>query len=76
MSKLPEDIWQSLMESAPNIILVIDKEGTILYINQAVPGLNPDEVIGQNQYNFVEPEHRDIVHNTIDHVLTTGKAAS
>jgi PAS domain S-box-containing protein len=73
MPDLPQETWRSLMENAPNIILMVDREGIIKYINRTVPGLKPEDVIGKNQYEFIEPEHREQVREKIERVFDTGE---
>jgi len=64
--------WRSLVKNAPNIIMTLDRKGTILFINHTVSGFAPDQVIGKNQYEFIQPEHIKVVKETIEHVFKTG----
>lgn len=73
MPDLPQETWRSLMENAPNIILMVDREGIIKYINRTVPGLKPEDVVGKNQFDFIEPEHRELVRGKIERVFDTGE---
>lgn len=73
MRNAPGEMWQSILENAPNIVLVVDAEHKIKYINHTVPGLTPEQVIGMNQLDFIEPRHHDLVRKKTDEVLKTGK---
>ncbi len=73
--KLPwksEEKWRLLLENLPNIVLLVDRDGTIHYINHTVPGLTPEQVIGKNHIEFIPPEHHDMVKETIEQVFQTG----
>jgi PAS domain S-box-containing protein len=68
-----EERWRSLVENAPNIILVIDREGTIQFVNHTVPGLAVEETIGRSQYDYIEPEYHEVVKQTLQEVFETGR---
>ncbi len=71
-----EERWRSLAENAPDIVIVLDLEGRISYINRVVPGLEKEEVVGKNQYEYILPEHHDMVKKTINDVIKTGLPGS
>ena len=64
--------WRSLVENAADLILTIDKEGTVLFMNRTPPGLTVREVIGKSAYDFIEPEHWDMVKAAVAGVFSTG----
>jgi PAS domain S-box-containing protein len=64
--------WRSLVENAADLILTIDREGTVLFMNRTPPGLMVQEVIGKSAYNYIEPEHWDMVKTAVAGVFSTG----
>jgi PAS domain S-box-containing protein len=64
--------WRSLVENAADLILTIDKEGIILFMNRTPPGLTVPEVIGKSSYDFIGPEHWDMVKTAVAGVFSTG----
>ncbi|MBT4510762.1 MAG: PAS domain S-box protein, partial [Chloroflexi bacterium] len=72
--KESEAHWRALVENAPFTIISVDSEGTILATNRIVPGLTSEEVIGNTIYNFIVPEHHDLVRESFSHVLSSGEA--
>src|SRR5271156_4371642 len=51
MSSLDKKYFQRLIESSPDIIIAVDKSGTVNYYNDGARtslGYSPDEIIGQN----------------------------
>lgn len=64
--------WRSLVENAADLVLTIDREGTVLFMNHTPPGLTVREVIGKSVYNYIEPEHWDMVKAAVAGVFSTG----
>jgi PAS domain S-box-containing protein len=48
--------WRTLMENAPQFILMIDRAGKILFINHPVIGLRSEDIIGATVYQFIAPD--------------------
>jgi PAS domain S-box-containing protein len=63
--------WRSLVENAADLILTVDREGTILFMNRTPPGLTVPEVLGKSAYDFIEPEHWVMVKAAIAGVFST-----
>jgi PAS domain S-box-containing protein len=71
-----EDRWYSLVKNAPNIIIIIDRDEKISFINRVLPGFDVNEVIGESIYKFVEPMFVEVMKKTFDHVFKTGEINS
>lgn len=71
-----ESKWRQLVETAPDFILTVDREGRILFINRVVPGLSVEEVTGSSAYNHMPVESREKFREVITRVFETGKAES
>lgn len=54
-----EERWRSLVESAPDVILLVDRHGRIEYINhsQPRPNLGVEQITGRTVFDFVDAEH-------------------
>ncbi len=70
--KISEERWRSLVTYAPDIILTVDKEGRITFINHTPSGISVDDATGTNAIDYVAPEHRELVRNSIRRVFATG----
>lgn len=70
------DDWHSLVDNAPNLILVVDRKGVIHYINQTVPGLEVEEVVGSSHYDYAAPKYRGTMKKAIEHVFEAGTTTS
>ena len=74
--ELLEEEWHSLMEYAPDLILKIDRNGKILFINRAFPGFTKEETIGKSVYEYIAPEHHEKTRKAIEQVFRTGDYVS
>jgi PAS domain S-box-containing protein len=69
-----EAMWRSVVENAPGIIMTLDRDRRILFINRTVPGLTPEVVIGTSVDDYTMPEHRDRLREVVEQVFRTGEA--
>lgn len=68
-----EERWRSLVEHAPFFIQTIDAHGTILFINQVVPGLDRNKVIGSSIYAYGDPAAVTVMRRAVETVFRTGQ---
>jgi PAS domain S-box-containing protein len=71
-----EEKWRSLVENAPDIIMTVSADSTILSINHTVPGLTVDSVIGTSLFDYVPREHHDTIRVAQERVFETGEPQS
>jgi len=64
---------RSITESAPDYIMMLDREARIVFINRTVPDLTVAEVIGSTAYDWVPPQFRSHMRECFERVLTTGR---
>jgi len=74
--KKSEEKWRSLVENAPNIVLILDREGIIQFINRTAQGINAKEAIGMNHLDYIEPAYHTVILETLEQVFQTGKPGS
>lgn len=67
---------RSVLETAPDYILSVDRDGKILFINRTVQGTTVEQAIGTNICNHIPPEYQDTIINTIEQVFQTGQCQS
>ncbi|HMV43529.1 MAG TPA: PAS domain S-box protein, partial [Leptospiraceae bacterium] len=56
-----EEEYKSLVQNAPDIIMKVNLNDEITFINRVTPGLKVSEVIGVKTENFILPKYREIV---------------
>ncbi len=72
-SRVNEQKYRTLIETAPDFILTIDRQGFIQFINQIPPFFNEEEVISASIYKFPEVSYRKKIKKIIDQVFLTHK---
>ncbi|MCB1140407.1 MAG: EAL domain-containing protein, partial [Leptospiraceae bacterium] len=53
-----EEQLRFILENQPSVVLMLDLEGIILYINNPTVGYRADEIVGMHSSSFVPPEDR------------------
>jgi len=71
-----EELWRSLVETAPDIITTVDRDGIIRFINQPMGMLSTDQTIGRSFYDFLPPEYQEMAIDSVESVFHTGETDS
>lgn len=64
--------WRSVITRAPAFISVLDRSGTVLFINKVHPPRTPASVIGTSAYDLLTPDMKPVLQAALDRVFTTG----
>jgi len=62
-----------VLEAVPEVVLVVDREGTIRYINHVEVGYDRDAVLGTQADAIMSPESKDVFWATLEAVLRTAE---
>ncbi len=62
---------RSILLTAPDVIMSVDRAGTISFINRTHPPLQPEDVIGSCAFDHVPPEARPRVVAAVEKVFST-----
>ncbi|HEX5098540.1 MAG TPA: PAS domain S-box protein [Polyangiaceae bacterium] len=62
---------RSILFTAPDIIMSVDRGGRILFINRVLPPHTVDQVVGTSCFDYVPPDARSRVARAIEHVFET-----
>jgi PAS domain S-box-containing protein len=71
-----QEKWRALAENIPDFAIIIDEQGTILFVNRTMPNIALRDVIGTRVTDWVKPEDADAFMERIAHVFATGAVAS
>jgi len=71
-----EERFRSLVENAPYMIIIADREGKILFMNYTVAGFNVEDTIGTSLYNYISVEYHNEVRRSIKGVFESGEPAA
>lgn len=63
-----------ILGSIPEIIIVVDGEGTMRYLNRVEPGYVRDDLIGAPALSVVFPDSRPVHQAVYDRVMSTGES--
>lgn len=70
---LSSEKWQSLLNSIPDYVVVVNRGGDILFVNQAPPKKEKEEVIGDNIRNYVYKKYHRVIENALEKVFGSGQ---
>ena len=56
---------RSLLDSSPDFIMNVDRDGTILFINRTASGATVTETQGRSCYEYVPPEYHELYRQAI-----------
>ena len=62
---------RSILLTAPDVMMTVDRAGMISFINRTQPGLRPEDVIGTCAFDHVPPEARARVVAAVEKVFST-----
>ena len=71
-----EELWRSLVATAPDIITAVDHKGIIRFINQDIAELPRKKAIGKSFYQLLPQEYRYLAQECIENVFQTGETES
>ena len=70
---LANENWRSLLEHAPDYIMIVDREGLIQFINRMAPTLTMDDVLGKSTiYDHSDPAHHIRITEALDAAFDRG----
>jgi PAS domain S-box-containing protein len=67
------DRLRSVLATAPDIVMTVDRAGVILFINRTEPPLRPEQVVGTCCYDYVPADSRGRVEAALDKVFLRGE---
>jgi two-component system cell cycle sensor histidine kinase/response regulator CckA len=62
---------RSILQTAPDVIMTVDRAGKILFINRTLPPLSPHQVVGTCCFDYVVPEARPRIVAAVERVFAT-----
>jgi len=68
-----EATLRGLFENLPDLIMMLDRNANIQFINRAQSGISREEHIGAYLFDFASPEHKESCRRAFDLALATGQ---
>jgi PAS domain S-box-containing protein len=75
-SRDAKEKWASLTENTDDIVMIVDGNGVIQYINRTIPPYTPEETIGKTVYEYIPREQHNVMEKSLREVFKTGKPGS
>ncbi len=63
---------RSIIHNAPDLILRVDRDRRITFINRVPEGMRPESVIGTGLYEWAPPEARHVIESALETAFDTG----
>jgi PAS domain S-box-containing protein len=68
-----EELWRSLVETAPDTIMTVDQAGVVRFINHPLFEMTPGSVIGRCLYDLLPDDYRGTAQEIVKNVFRTGE---
>ncbi|MFX0073458.1 MAG: PAS domain S-box protein, partial [Candidatus Hermodarchaeota archaeon] len=69
-----QEKYSVLLESTSDMIMLVNEDYIIEYVNHVPEGKARDETIGSSIYNYVQSDYRKLYRKFIDKVFKTGQS--
>jgi PAS domain S-box-containing protein len=66
-------MWQSLVENSPDLIIIVDRKGTIRFVNRVLEGIDLRKVLGAPFCRFIRPPYRGLARDRLRRVVESGE---
>ena len=71
-----EQFYSVLLDNMPDVIMILDRDGTILYINHTLPEYTVEQVTGTCVTGYLSEDHRQNYMQAIEEAIRTSKQQS
>ena len=65
-------LWRSLADAIPDMLLLVDRKGRILYVNRTPPGVAMSQVLGRSALDYIPPASRSELRDSLRHLFASG----
>ncbi len=73
--QISESKWRSLVQHAPNYIIITDQDGRIEFANMFPEGLTERDVLGSSIFDYVDPDYHEAARSVLRDVFVSGQPA-
>lgn len=67
-------LWLSVVESVPDLLLLVDRDGKMLYMNRLPSGVVREQVSGTSVFDYVPPESGPELRQSLGQIFSGGEA--
>jgi two-component system cell cycle sensor histidine kinase/response regulator CckA len=69
------ELWQSLFENSPDMVMIVDRRWQVAYVNRALPPFGHAQPVGSAVLDCLPAEHRGAAGELLERVFRTGVPA-
>jgi PAS domain S-box-containing protein len=73
-ASLSFDDVEAILAAVPDIVILVSPDDRIRYINRVMPGYDRSEVMGRSTFEYVQPEHRELMRSSLEKVRESGES--
>lgn len=66
--------WHSIVDNTSDFVLVIDRDGVIIFLNRALPGFSVNDFLGTSVMKYLPADIRKRIEEQFDRIWKTGVA--
>jgi PAS domain S-box-containing protein len=66
--------WRALTDCCPDYLVILDRNGTILFVNHVPPQRNLEDVVGTTLFDFIDKDGAEVARACLERVYETGKS--
>lgn len=67
------NVLRAILTRLPELVLLLDLEGVIQYMNRAEPGYKPEDFVGRTAHELSPAETQEVFDRTLEAVMETGE---
>lgn len=71
-----EEHFRTLVSNVPDVILIMDRAGKILFINRVRENFKMEDVLGQSSFDFMDKDTGALQRNALERIFETGESSS
>ena len=75
-AQLAPDMWRALAAAIPDVLLVVDRNGRILYINHTPAGVTRAQALGSSALDYAPATSRKELQDSLQQLFATGVTRS
>ncbi len=68
-----EEKWRTLVQCAPDVVMTVDRDYRITFVNHVTAGHTPEEVLGKSVLNYTLADHRAVLQAALDDIFDRGR---
>lgn len=71
--QVSEVLWRSLVDHAPQFIMLLDNNGLVQFVNRVAPGFDAQDIAGKNLLDLIPNHNRTLTTRILQRVFIEGR---